>query len=250
MASGTPSFSLMAWSQGLYGGNLCDSSSLKTLECRWYSLRIFTSCWYWWASCASLVEIVKHSSSGSSTICILSWVGIGSAIVHEMVVLVSLISQFSNFTIMGKFSVSMVPSAQLNFGSNVANQGYPKIRSSCPRSITRNLILFCFCPVCTLRSTYSIILLALLLVPSMFQIFLGRSSFWVPSANLLISQGCTKLSIAPESTRICLSALAYAIWNETEIFILQYLARYTVLHLSIQITLPQAVGLEYFKNPS
>ena len=84
----------------------------------------------------------------------------------------------------------------------------------------------------------------------MFQIFLGRSSFWVPSANLLISQGCTKLSIAPESTRICLLALAYAVQNEMGIFILQYLARYTVLHLSIQITLPQAVGSEYFKNPS
>ena len=84
----------------------------------------------------------------------------------------------------------------------------------------------------------------------MFQMFLGHSSFWVPSASLLISRGCMKLSIAPESTRICLSALAYAVQNETGIFILQYLARYTVLHLSIWMTLPQAVGSEYFKNPS
>ena len=151
---------------------------------------------------------------------------------------------------MGKYSVSMVPSAHLNFGSNVASQGYPKIRSLCPRSVTRNLILFCFFPVCTLRSTYSVIRLALLFVPSIFQIFLARSSFWVPRASLLISRGCIKLSVAPESTRICLSALAYAVQNETGIFILRYLARYTVLHLSIRITLPQAVGSEYFKNPS
>ena len=97
---------------------------------------------------------------------------------------------------------------------------------------------------------YSVILPALLLVPSMFQIFLERSSFWVPNANLLISQGCMKLSVAPESTKICLSALAYAVRNETGIFILQYLARYAALHLSVRMTLPQAVGSEYFKNPS
>ena len=84
----------------------------------------------------------------------------------------------------------------------------------------------------------------------MFQIFLECSNFWVPSASLLISQGCMKLSVAPESTKICLSALAYTVQNETGIFILQYLARYVVLHLSVWMTLPQAVGSEYFKNPS
>ena len=59
-----------------------------------------------------------------------------------------------------------------------------------------------------------------------------------------------KLLVAPKSTRICLSALAYAVQNETGIFMLWYLARYTVLHLSIWMTLPQAIGSEYFKNPS
>ena len=91
---------------------------------------------------------------------------------------------------------------------------------------------------------------ALLLVPSMFQIFLDRSSFWVPSTNLLTSWGFMKLSVVPESTRICLSALAYAVQNEMGIFILWYLARYMVLHLSIRMTLPQAIRSEYFKNPS
>ena len=84
----------------------------------------------------------------------------------------------------------------------------------------------------------------------MFQIFLDRSSFWVPSASLLISQGCMKLSVAPESTKICLLALVYVVRNETGIFILRYLARYVALHLSVQITLPQAVRSECFKNPS
>ena len=144
-------------------------------------------------------------------ICTFSWMDTGSAIVQEIVALVSLVSQFSDFTITGRFSVSMVPSAQLNFGSNVASQGYPKIRSSCPRSVIRNLILFCFFPICMLRSTYSVILPALLLVTSIFQIFLEWSSFWVPRASLLTNQGCMKLSVAPESTRICLSALAYAV---------------------------------------
>src|ERR1700744_213125 len=167
-----------------------------------------------------------------------------------MVVLVNLVSQFKDFTITGRCSVSIVPSAQLNFGSNVANQGYPKIRSSCPRSVTRNLILFCFFPVCTLRSAYSTIRPALLFVPSIFQIFLGHSSFWVPSASLLISRGCMKLSVAPESTRICLSALAYAVRNETGILILRYRAKYTVLHLSIRMALPQAVGVKLRQNPS
>ena len=192
----------------------------------------------------------KHSSSSSSTICIFSWVDISSTIVHEIVVLISLVSQFSNFTITGRCSVSIVLSAQLKPGSSVASQGYPKIRSSCPRSVIRNLILVCFFPVCMLRSMYLVIRPALLLVPSMFQIFHDHLSFWVPSASLQTSWGCIKLSVAPESTRICLSALVYAVQNETGIFILQYLARYMVLHLSIQITLPQAIGSEYFKTPS
>ena len=55
----------------------------------------------------------------------------------------------------------------------------------------------------------------------MFQIFLARSSFWVPNASLLTNRGCMKLLVAPESTRICLLALAYAVQNETGIFMLQ-----------------------------
>ena len=97
--------------------------------------------------------MVKHSSSNSSTICDFDWVDIGSVIIQEIVVLVSLVSQFNDLIITGRCSMSMVPSAQLKPGSNVASQGYPKIRSSCPRSVIRNCILVCFFPICTLRST-------------------------------------------------------------------------------------------------
>ena len=143
----------------------------------------------------------------------------------------------------------MAPSFQLNLGSKFASQGYPRIRSSFPRSVIRNLILACFCPVWMLRSTYFVIIPALLLVPSIFQIFRARSSGWVPSLSLRISLGSMKLSVAPESTRIFLSALAYAVRNETGIFILRYRVIYTVLHLSVRMALPQAVGSELFKNP-
>ena len=64
-----------------------------------------------------------------------------------------------------------------------------------------------------------------------------------------MSRGWIKLSVAPESTRICLSALAYAVRNETGILILRYQAKYTVLHLSIQIALPQAIGVKLRQNP-
>jgi hypothetical protein len=43
----------------------------------------------------------------------------------------------------------------------------------------------------------------------MFQIFLGRSRRRLLSPSLLINLGSMKLSVAPESTSICLSALAY-----------------------------------------
>jgi hypothetical protein len=45
-----------------------------------------------------------------------------------------------------------------------------------------------------------------------------------------MNQGWMKLSMAPESTRICLSALVYTVRNDTGIFILQNQVKYTELH--------------------
>ena len=83
----------------------------------------------------------------------------------------------------------------------------------------------------------------------MFQIFWARSSLWVPNLSLQINLQSIKLSVAPESTNMFLSALVYAVRNETGIFILWYRVIYTVLHLSVWMALPQAVGSEPFKNP-
>ena len=143
----------------------------------------------------------------------------------------------------------MTPLLQLNLGSKFTSQGYPKIRSSFPRSIIKNLILACFCPGWMLRSTYFVISPALLLVPSIFQIFWAHSRLWVPSLSLWISLGSMKLSVAPESTRMFLLALVYAVQNETGVFILRQQVIYTVLHLSVWMALPQAVRSELFKNP-
>ena len=55
-----------------------------------------------------------------------------------------------------------------------------------------------------------------------------------------------KLSVAPESTKIVLSAVACKVQKETGTFIERYLVMYTVLQ---PIALAQAEGLEHPKNP-
>jgi hypothetical protein len=55
----------------------------------------------------------------------------------------------------------------------------------------------------------------------MFQIFLGLSKRRLLSPSLLINLGSMKLSVAPESTKMFLSALAYDVRNDTSIFILR-----------------------------
>ena len=122
---------------------------------------------------------------------------------------------------MGRYSTLMEASLHLNLGLKIASQGYPRIRSSVPRSVMRNLICLVLPSVWTWRSTNSEIIPALFAVPSIFQIFLSCVRCWVPSPSHWMSQGWMKLSVAPESTRICLSALAYAVQNEMGILILR-----------------------------
>ena len=143
----------------------------------------------------------------------------------------------------------MTPFVQLNWGSKVVNQGYPRIRSSFPRLVTRNLIVSSFFPVCTERSTYCVSIPAWLLVPSIFQILRGHSRFWVPSPNLVINRGSIKLSVAPESTKIRLSVMARDVRKETGIFILQRRVLYTDRQHISRRALPQTVGFERLKNP-
>src|SRR6267378_7468560 len=105
--------------------------------------------------------------------------------------------------------------------------------SSIPRSVIRNHIFSSRFPVLTNRSTYSVNCPARLVDPSIFQIFIDHSSLCVPIWSLLTNFGCIKLSVAPESTRILLSAMACRVQNETGIFIDQYLVIYTLLHQKV-----------------
>ena len=76
---------------------------------------------------------------------------------------------------MGREVESMEASPHLNFGSNVDSQGYPKMRSSPPRSVTRNFMTSCLLPVRTSKSTQWVSAPAFLVVPSIFHIFRGLS---------------------------------------------------------------------------
>src|SRR5882762_7993696 len=146
----------------------------------------------------------------------------------------------------GSKVVSMAPFFHENWGSNVESHGYPRITSSIPRSVIRNRIFSSRFPVLTNKSTYLVSCPAQLVDPSIFQIFIDRFSFCVPTWSLLTNFGCMKLSVTPESTRILLLAMAYRVRNETGIFIDRYLVIYTLLHRKVRI---QAVGLRLPKNP-
>ena len=63
---------------------------------------------------------------------------------------------------------------------------------------------------------------------------------------LYLSFGWIKLSIAPESTKMVLSAMACKVRKETGTFIERYLVIYTDLQ---PIGLAQAVGFKRPKNP-
>ena len=74
----------------------------------------------------------------------------------------------------------------------------------------------------------------------------GLSSGWLPRPSHQSSFGWIKLSVAPECTKIVLSAVACKVQKETGTFIEQYLVMYTDLQ---PIALAQAVGFERSKNP-
>ena len=223
-----------------------------------YSSGISTFFMYCCTSCANwdaIDVLIPHSSDRSCIIWSFSLSDRGVVLILEIWdsemglmgfwICWQIFSQLRDWIMMGRYSMSIEASLHWNLGSKTASQGYPRIRSSVPRSVIRNLICSVLPCVWTWRSMNLEIIPALLAVPSIFQIFLSRGRCWVPSPNCWISQGWMKLSVA----RICLLALAYAVWNETGILILQYRAKYTVLHSSIQIALPQAIGVKLRQNP-
>ena len=137
--------------------------------------------------------------------------------------------QSTDRIMIGRKEVSIEASLHLNFGSKVESQGYPRIRSSPPRSVTRNFMISCLSPVRTSRSTQCVSAPALFVVPSIFHIFRGLSRGWLPRPSRLSSFGWIKLSVAPESTKMVLSAVVCKVRNEMGTFIERYLVMYTDL---------------------
>ena len=99
------------------------------------------------------------------------------------------VCQLGDWMITGSMFVSTVAFFHKNCGSNVVSQGYPKIMSSTPRSVTKNRIFFS-CPfVFTSRSTKCVSRPAQFVVPSIFHIFIGRSSSCMPTHRHLTNFG-------------------------------------------------------------
>src|SRR6266581_709386 len=105
-------------------------------------------------------------------------------------------------------------------GWKAANQGYPKTSSSSPIWVTRKHIYSFLGPVCTCRSTYSLIDPDLLWVPSIFQMYQGFFRGIFPIFILLRSFSLMKLSVAPELTStshsafVCLKCKIVGIFND------------------------------------
>src|SRR6267378_2611911 len=208
MVLGAPGRNFILWSHGLLGGNLCDSSSENTRLCLWYSFGIATSLGGSWAAISTAVILF------------------GVLTIRRMVTLAlsrrSL--QSSDRTTTGRCRSSIVPCPHQNFGSNAACQGYPRTKCSFPKPVIKNLIILVSLPVRTSRSVYSFITPAVLVVPSMFHTFHGFSSSSVVTPSLFTNSGSMKLSVAPESVNVILSAIILAVLKCTITFIDLFIA--------------------------
>ena len=128
--------------------------------CLQYSSGTSTSCVNLPASQDSSIEIPLSEDSLSS-----SWMMAScrrccccAHILRHLTILAitGLICNFLQSTdrmMMGRKEVSIEVSLHLNFGSKVESQGYPRMRSSPPRSVTRNFMTSCRSPVWTSKST-------------------------------------------------------------------------------------------------
>ena len=181
MVSSASGFKVIAWSHGCEGGNFFDSTGSNMFACLLYSLGTSTSCVNLPASLDNSIEIPLREDSLSSSWKILSfccccWTRIRQF--ETILAITGLILDFLQSTdrmMMGRKEVSIDASLHLNFGSKVESQGYPRIKSSPPRLVTRNFMTSCLSPVRTSKSTQWVSAPALLVVPFMFQIFRGLS---------------------------------------------------------------------------
>ena len=189
--SGASGFSVIVWSHGRDGGNFFDSTGSKILVCLWYSSGTATSWVNLLASLDNSIEIPLSEDSLSSSWNIFSCcrcVFVHSLRPMTILAITGLIHDFLQSTdrmMMGRNEVSIAASLHLNLGSKVESQWYPKMRSSPPRSVTRNFITSCLSPVQTSRSTQCVSAPALLVVPSIFHIFRGLSRGRLPRPSVM-----------------------------------------------------------------
>jgi hypothetical protein len=141
MASGTPGLKSMAWLHDRRGGNLFDSSSLKTFANFWYSLGIATCLVYCWAATAKSTDAFQMIEGSPPTSCSSS----ATMSAHSSVERYRATTSLRSFGLMvrstiGRLDSSIVPCLQLKRGSYVDSQGYPRRTSSRPISVIRDLI--------------------------------------------------------------------------------------------------------------
>src|SRR6266404_5569890 len=167
MTSGVPGLSSIAWSHGLFGGNCCAASSLNTLACCWYfsgTSILVVYCSACRAKSVDAVLIVDTSIRMSTICCFTSSVTVLLICVFAIVLVCSTFAlriegrsisvyQLGDRIITGSILVSTVACFHENCGSNVVSQGYPRITSSMPRSVTKNHIFFSYPLVWTNKST-------------------------------------------------------------------------------------------------
>ena len=131
-------------------------------------------------------------------------------------------------------------------GWNVANQGYPRMISSSPRSVTKNHISLTLGPHQTWRSTKLVMAPALLCVPSIFQMVLSFGSFRLLIFMYFRTMVLMKLSVASESTRT--SFLAF--WCEdNRVGICRLLCLHANTLFIPKIVCTQTDGVAHLKNP-
>src|ERR1700730_4556 len=223
---GASGFRSIAWWYGREGGNRSEAFSLNTFAYRWYS----------GGSVTSGLSLIACSASLEAIVCRL----LASAIV----ILVG-ISRRSR-SIIGKWTYSSHPLAQSICGCIAANHGYPRMSRWFPKSVRKNLMRRFFCPVCTSRSVYRVMSPLRFLVPSMlnsglacFNLVIGNRS-WYARSSLM------KFSVAPESSRVSISALLDAVCTYALMMIDLISDRYTRSSVPLLI---QAAQIRAFKNP-
>jgi hypothetical protein len=137
-ASGAPGLRLIVWSHSLDGGNLSAASLLNNRPNSWYSggSSVLVCCSpACIASSVATPRIVHSDSSCLIMDCLVSSVN-AVAMTGRFQVMCGLIDEMT----IGRMRSSTTALLQLNFGSYVASQGYPRSTSSCPISITRKHI--------------------------------------------------------------------------------------------------------------